>query len=849
MNTGANKVAGMTGGSIVDRPALSGAGLEHLLDRLEADLQESDADAIDLLARLRAQPLRADTLEAIERLHGLWMRAGDTRSARAVIDHDGAALLPTLPPAERDDAAITLALRRLATEQLLWPQVTTESPQTRDAPILSALAQLREILQPSCKPRDASHVNHPLFYHLEYGPSLAVALEALALRHALQQANPQRAAYRAWDEASFQIHTARALARHGERTTARAAAHLATEALQTADEAQKVNAQDWLQLGRALIAIAPEHLPAIHDAVIARTLDCPLSQRRQIGGRLARLAARAHYAQGNLAAALESCAAARYSVGSGIPDPDLADVLDGRYSFEAYGAPRADAYTVFAMSSSEGFIDSDVYGLGGKDDFIQYELPWLLEAGRMEAAGQRAFFHLYQAATLPEGLWEGTLKLVHERLADDADASVWWPLCVMCACHGRQPVLYDLLWAAPGAELGGISAAHRAIFGARDRMDSDSDVDRDRIFRAARKMAAARAPEHVWIRRLAAAQDLEMQRGDAALSLRTLEAAIQEGELADSRSAFALFLARVKVLGLERALDFPPPQLESGLDACCFDDDICDVNDELLEQRPAAAQDIAQQKFTALRRAVCEHGLACMERYLETGQGHPGDACPRLYSRLCLTLAHIYFRHDNRYPEALALCRRGIAVHPTMEHYSEILEICEEMNDDAGIVEAAENCWPWVSANLADYLLAGAEYIGRVAEALYKLERDSEIPVWLERLTVWTRAAGVDADRLPENTLYDYLHVLSYMACRYPEESLLFWRRLQPQVEASSDASLHDLAGNLLQRLGLYAEAIHAYERSQTLAPDEDTRRILRELYAHLAAAKDSKPRWWQVWK
>ena len=73
---------------------LKGQALEQFMDRLEADLEESNSSAAaNLLTRLRAQPLQADSIEAIGRLHTLWMRAGDAAAARTVLDVDGMRLL------------------------------------------------------------------------------------------------------------------------------------------------------------------------------------------------------------------------------------------------------------------------------------------------------------------------------------------------------------------------------------------------------------------------------------------------------------------------------------------------------------------------------------------------------------------------------------------------------------------------------------------------------------------------------------------------------------------------------------------------------------------------------------
>lgn len=49
----------------------------------------------------------------------------------------------------------------------------------------------------------------------------------------------------------------------------------------------------------------------------------------------------------------------------------------------------------------------------GGDKFIEYELPWLMESGQIEAAGHRALLDIYEQ----EGqLWPGTALLVHTSL-------------------------------------------------------------------------------------------------------------------------------------------------------------------------------------------------------------------------------------------------------------------------------------------------------------------------------------------------------------------------------------------------------------------------------------------------
>ncbi|MDR3322765.1 MAG: hypothetical protein LBS89_00975, partial [Zoogloeaceae bacterium] len=228
---------------------LTGSGLEEWMNRLEADLEESGSSAAaHLLERLRERPLRADSLEAIGRLHSLWMQAGDAEAARAVIDVDGAALAQAALPAEQADLATQLALYRLQIAEYL----------DEEAAMRSALTQLRALTaQPGLHPERFFQTQ--IFDKLEHN-RLEIALAAIALRHALEEAIPERAPYRAWDAAICQARSALALSRHEQRDKAKEAAGQAIAALKTAASDQDVDEKDWLRLGDALIEIAPERL-------------------------------------------------------------------------------------------------------------------------------------------------------------------------------------------------------------------------------------------------------------------------------------------------------------------------------------------------------------------------------------------------------------------------------------------------------------------------------------------------------------------------------------------------------------------------------------------------------------
>jgi len=777
-----------------DDNVLSGTELERLLDRLEADLEESGSGAeINLLARLRERPLRADSLEAIERLHTLWMRAGDSAAARAVIDDDGAALLQVTRPEARANLRFDLLLLHLRIAEFLGEE---------DA-MCGALSKMRALLAEKNSGFDAKPYDRlEMLNRLAWCPILNVALEAASLRYALNLADERRAAYRAWDEADCQRKRAWAFSRHGQKEEARAAALAAIAALQNALSDQDVDQNDWLNLGDTIIEIVPEQLDVFRQKVTALTAEWSLPRRREIEVRLARFFARALYAQGNLSGALEACAAARYSL---------------------------DA--------------------SGGNDFIENELPWLLEAKRFEEAGRRTFFHIYQ---LEARMGEGIPYIVHERLADASDPSVWWPLCVMRACN-TVDTLDCLTSVIPRNEDGTLrtSAGHEAIFGSIGPIETEEDMQP--VFAAARALAEARSPNYPWIRRLAAVHDARAGIIDAATELAQLIAAAKEGEMRDNRTAYTLFQAQSRAQGIMVTLKLPPPVLPSGMWSYNFAVTIEDFIEEELEKLSPEMQEEGNKRLVDLKRAQYETGRACMERYFETGSGHPYDAGAHLYSMLCNNLAIIY-RHDNRFQDAIELHRRGIAASPFAEHYSGILWNRIGMGDYVGTVEAAEQLWHY-SAEYGFSRHDPNEYIDRVALALHKLKRNHETSIWLERLATWQREEGVDENHLPTDALNARLTTIFYMPSVDIKE---LWLPLESQALASTDADVICASADIVRDFGELESAIALYERTLTLNRESDTFREHLERHAleqlalcreRIKAAQRPAKKPWQFWK
>jgi tetratricopeptide (TPR) repeat protein len=239
-----------------------------------------------------------------------------------------------------------------------------------------------------------------------------------------------------------------------------------------------------------------------------------------------------------------------------------------------------------------------------------------------------------------------------------------------------------------------------------------------------------------------------------------------------------------------------------------------------------------------------------MERFFETGEGHPYDASVHLYSMTLCNLAVVHQR-QGRALEAIELARRGIAVDPLIEHYDVIFSCQVRLKDHAGIVKAAEDFWNFSTES--DYTRFDPEECARFsAESLSLLGRAREIPIWLERLTQWERQNDVEENDLPENHLYARLVVLAYMSDvdGYKETVLDAWRRIEAQVRENETGKFDDFAGDLTRSLEFWEDALFFYERSEAFKGTSETREEFKALCrAGIADQKNAGKRWWQVWK
>jgi hypothetical protein len=231
------------------------------------------------------------------------------------------------------------------------------------------------------------------------------------------------------------------------------------------------------------------------------------------------------------------------------------------------------------------------------------------------------------------------------------------------------------------------------------------------------------------------------------------------------------------------------------------------------------------------------------------------DACAHLYSMLCNNLA-INYRcyNDKLMGQALELHTRGIAASPFAEHYQGILENRILLNDNPGIAEAAEQLWHYA----ADYGYGRhdpEDYIQDVTRALFRLDREREILIWLERILKWQEEREISDKDLEYSPLFARMKIAMYLSYSLPEAATNLWLRYAPVIDELSESSLLACAGDVLKGLERKAEAVAYYQRSILRSDpnnevDRGNNEMIRQCIAELQApAKPAGKAWWQIWK
>ncbi len=304
--------------------ALSASQLEAFLDHTESALEQQTESGLSeelrtstLRDTLMRQEFRADTLGSVHRLFRLWQQANEPERAMAMVANDGALIVPQLPANEQAQARLSLAF---------W-QMEAQKPGSEgmQSALQTVLGQLQALPLADQSDESWSHLSSFAHFAGDHG----LVRTCATARHAYQLTLPQRAAFRAWDQAVLSMRLATSFANEALTGESHASADAAIHALVDASPDQDVDSRDWLRLGQSMVELNPERIAEVAKHVRSRVPPrSSVAIWRDIEVQIARLEAKTLHQQGQLAEALVKARQGRFRLVRDDDDEFSATVLD-----------------------------------------------------------------------------------------------------------------------------------------------------------------------------------------------------------------------------------------------------------------------------------------------------------------------------------------------------------------------------------------------------------------------------------------------------------------------------------------------------------------------------------------
>lgn len=462
------------------------------------------------------------------------------------------------------------------------------------------------------------------------------------------------------------------------------------------------------------------------------------------------------------------------------------------------------------------------------DPFTSQQLQWLVQAGRLDDAADLALESVLHARPVSAVT---AYHLARERIDTDPQRSITWALILA---------------------MGGIDEDMRQLLAQEDMAAHPPEFYMN--------MVRAAQPQHPVLAVIEGMKWAEKRKMELALPL--LEQSVgQHPEFADSDKLPALWAARFATLPLEEALARPFPESHGG-HWCYAAGVVLDDEDDLAPLMGGKKKVPSDEVRLPLVVRYYEMGLARFEQFWATGQGAYKDADLHVYSMLCNNLA-IKYRFAERYDDAAALHRKGLESSPFAEHQDGLMWCAILKDDDSEIVAEAERLWHFVQ----DHGYGRHDptsYFSTVSMSLYKLDRDDEISIWLERLDQWFEELD-EEDQASERRDYlaTLMSMLDFQSSTQPELVLPRLRAHQAEVTALRDCyPLRRLACALEAYPELLEESLALHKKAHSFLDkddDEDERRMSREgiaraerkigeRNAEAGNASSGRKAWWKFW-
>ena len=324
--------------SVIDSSTpLRGDQLDAFLDQVDA-IFENDDDEDDnedgeeesgtpwparqaaAAQQLGSHTLLPDDVDELRRIYRLWMMCSQPAQAMALVQQHQDRLLADLSYEPQRAARVSLAFMLVD---------AAEDIENRDVPYLASIDAAVAAVDNWKGHEDQGRAWDFLARHAEGAKAHQVLEHVYRQQHAANSQLPERAHFRAWDDAVLAIRLGKNEAAKGNATSARDLALYAMGKLQKPGAGQSIDTDDWLRMGDDLVTLAPDAAQTFAEHTLASLpTNASPAARRDTTVQLARLHARHLRKQGQLDAAIERGLASRFALNSDHDDSVSAELID-----------------------------------------------------------------------------------------------------------------------------------------------------------------------------------------------------------------------------------------------------------------------------------------------------------------------------------------------------------------------------------------------------------------------------------------------------------------------------------------------------------------------------------------
>jgi len=469
------------------------------------------------------------------------------------------------------------------------------------------------------------------------------------------------------------------------------------------------------------------------------------------------------------------------------------------------------------------------------DPFGALRLEWLLKAGRMGEAAGLAWQGIWRAH---KHIADSAYKLALAQRELDATRPEWdW---ILAFAQWRPGLLGD----------GDGHGSWLAYLDQPPPLPAQAYLERARTI----------APDHPMHDLIEGVHLAGQARWHDALPL--LERGVLAlPEYADNYSVNLLWRARFQCLSEQDALARPFPESHGA--GWCYEIALHLIGDDPAE--PDRYPACTRESRRALARRYYETGRARFEAFFASGEGAFTDADYGVYSCLCNNLA-IQYRLQQRFAEALALHKLGIACKPNGQHYANLLRCAWFMDDYPEVIAAADQQWYGLQRHGyqgGHAYYNPARYMHHIAHALHREGRHPEISIWIDRLGQWwDERQHLDERERQYTCRGDYLLalmvLLQYYAIEYEDKAEALLRVHLAEVMALDAGSAGEFPLALILRRTAAAlencehpeQALALYQRAVDVAAPEDADIIktAREAIARIRSKARLRSPKWKFW-